>query len=174
MVSEQIPCIGLFGTCGTSQWREPFIQRYQELGIPYFNPQVPVGTWHPGLVVEEDLHFHRDSLILFPVTDETTGQGSLAEVGFSVANALRHAQDRFFLFLVDDACYDNSAEEAARADSVRSRALVKGKLLEAVKVHSNIVLLDSLSDMLEISVSLFCWINRKTDLDSDLSRILNL
>lgn len=173
MISEQIPCIGLFGTCGVSQWRKPFIQRYQELDIPYFNPQVATGTWHPGLVIEENRHFHQDSLILFPVTAETTGQGSLAEIGFSVANALRHAQDRFFLFLIEESCHDIGADEAARADSVRSRALVKSKLLEAAGMHPNIVLLDSLSDMLEISVSLFHWSNRKVALDSELDRILN-
>lgn len=173
MRPKHIPCIGLFGTCGVSRWREPFIQRYDELSIPYFNPQVATGTWHPGLVAEENRHFHQDSLILFPVTAETTGQGSLAEIGFSVANALRQAQDRFFLFLVEEDCHDTSADDTSRADSVRSRALVKSKLLDAAGRYPNILLVDSRSDMLDLSVSLFRWLSQKEVLDSELGRILN-
>lgn len=33
-------CVGLFGTCGGSEWRKPFIEAFDEKGIDYFNPQI--------------------------------------------------------------------------------------------------------------------------------------
>lgn len=30
-------CVGLFGTCGNSQWRVPFMEAFKEAGIEYFN-----------------------------------------------------------------------------------------------------------------------------------------
>ena len=33
-------CVGLFGTCDKSTWRDPFMAKYKELGINYFNPVV--------------------------------------------------------------------------------------------------------------------------------------
>ncbi len=67
------PCVGLFGTCGHSRWRDPFELRFASENIAYFNPQVEAGTWHAGLVDNENRHFVEDDIILFPVTDETTG-----------------------------------------------------------------------------------------------------
>lgn len=169
---EHMECIGLFGTCGESKWRDPFIARYKSLGIPYFNPQVEAGTWRPGMVAEENLHFTKDAIILFPVTAETTGQGSLAEVGFSVAGALRQSANRFFLFMVEDGCNDTQADDAARADSVRSRALVKSKLVDAASKQPNIIITESLSEMLELSTSVFQWLRDKEKLDGELEHIL--
>lgn len=40
-------CVGLFGTCGRSKWRNPFMEKYKELGIKFFNPQVD--DWKPEL-----------------------------------------------------------------------------------------------------------------------------
>jgi hypothetical protein len=41
-------CIGLFGTCDKNRWRDPFMAKYDELGISYFNPMVD--DWNPGMV----------------------------------------------------------------------------------------------------------------------------
>ena len=101
-----IPVIGLFGTCGNSTWRNSFIKTYEARDISYFNPQVPEGTWHPGLVDEENAHLLEDPIILFPVTSETTGQGSLAEIGFSILAAIKRSPDRYFIILIDDECTD--------------------------------------------------------------------
>lgn len=92
-------CIGLFGTCGKSTWRVPFMTRYTELGIPYFNPQVE--DWKPEDAVIEAEHLADDDVILFPVTSETYATGSLAETGFSILNAVRLDDRRDFIILIE-------------------------------------------------------------------------
>ena len=94
--------IGLFGTCGNSTWRDNFIALYKEKGINYFNPQLPEGTWTPECADIENQHFKKDDVILFPVTNETTAFGSLAEVGFSINTLLENpANHRYFIFMID-------------------------------------------------------------------------
>ena len=148
-------CVGLFGTCGASQWRNTFIAEYNQRNILFFNPQVPDGTWSAGMVHEENRHFNTDQIILFPVTDETTGQGSLAEIGFSIINALRQNRNRYFIFLIDDICLDPTASQDAVSDSNRSRQLVKSKLITESLSNDNIFLVQTLDDMLRLSVLLY-------------------
>ena len=79
-------CIGLFGTCGTSTFRKDlFIPKYESIGlkdgVDFFNPQVK--NWSPNCAVLEAQHLAEDSIILFPITHETYGLGSLSEIGFS-------------------------------------------------------------------------------------------
>ena len=69
--------IGLFGTCGNSLWRDQFISVYKEKGIEYFNPQKE--DWCPEDADIEAQHLVQDEIVLFPVTDESYGCGSLAE-----------------------------------------------------------------------------------------------
>ena len=71
---------GLFGTCGTTTWRQEFIDAYKDFAIDYFNPQV--ADWNPELAVLEAQHLVHDDIIVFPVTAQTYGTGSLAETGF--------------------------------------------------------------------------------------------
>jgi len=150
--------IGLFGTCGNSTWRNQFIECYTEKGIPFFNPQLPPGTWTPGCMKEENDHLMTDGIILFPVTNETTGQGSLAEIGFSISAALKRNPERYFIFMIDDACLDPDASAAACADSVRSRKLVKSKLVEVAKENDGVFIANTLADMLVLSTKLYSQI----------------
>ncbi len=168
------PCVGLFGTCGNSRWRDVFIQRYAQEGITYFNPQVEAGTGHAGLVDAENQHFVEDAIILFPVTDETTGQGSLAEIGFSIANALRSNANRFFVFLIEDECHDPNACEKAKADSGRSRRLVKSKLSQDAATLDNIFLVESLDDMLVVSLKLTELLRAKAKIGQDLRESMHV
>jgi hypothetical protein len=62
---NQKPCIGLFGTCGKSIWRKPFIEKHNEFGIKYFNPQVP--TWDPSCAVKEAYHLAHDDILIYPL-----------------------------------------------------------------------------------------------------------
>ena len=71
--------IGLFGTCGNSKWRDSFIKDYEKEGIDYYNPQVD--NWKPEDAKVEAEHLANDKIILFPVTRETSGLGSLVTVG---------------------------------------------------------------------------------------------
>jgi hypothetical protein len=146
------PCVGLFGTCGGSKWREPFMTAYSKIGIDYFNPQVD--DWKPELAEIEAEHLANDEVILFPITSETYATGSLSEVGFSILNAISLDDRRDFVILIDpnldEVLKDNPV---AHKESVRSRALVK-QHLKKLRL-SNVYLVDTLEEMLAISIALY-------------------
>jgi hypothetical protein len=58
--------IGLFGTCDKNRWRDPFMSKYDSIGIQYFNPMVD--NWHPGMVPLEAQHLAEDEIICFPIS----------------------------------------------------------------------------------------------------------
>ena len=145
-------CIGLFGTCGGSQWRTAFMADYAENGMNFFNPQKD--DWKPEDAEIEAEHLANDTVILFPVTSETYGTGSLAETGFSVLNAIRLDDRRDFVIMIeatlDEALMEN---KAAAKESLRARALVRQHLKKLR--FSNLYVVDSLEDMLAISKVLY-------------------
>jgi hypothetical protein len=144
--------IGLFGTCGNSTWRDNFIALYKEKGINYFNPQLPEGTWTPECADIENQHFKKDDIVLFPVTNETTAFGSLAEVGFSINTLLENIEShRYFIFMINDDCI--VADEEQRTASVRARKLVKSKLIDCA--HPNVFIVKTLDEMKELSLKLY-------------------
>lgn len=140
--------VGLFGTCGDSTWRTPVIEVLNQHNIPFFNPQVPAGTWHPGMIEEENTHLREDGIVVFPVTSETTGQGSLAEIGFSIMNVVRQNPAAFLIVMIDDECKDPNASEAQIKDSNRSRKLVKSKVSDlAAQPFSRVILVNTLEEI---------------------------
>ncbi len=144
--------VGLFGTCGASTWRKAFIEAYERLGVPYFNPQVE--DWKPELADLEAWHLANDEVILFPVTGETFGAGSLAETGFSALSAMRWNAQRFVVVYVEltlDEALAKSNPEAAK-DSVRARKLVLAHLKE--QAPKNVFVVSSLEEMLRVSLRL--------------------
>ena len=146
-------CVGLFGTCGKSKWRDPFIETYQKAGSAFFNPQVD--NWTPECAVEEAKHLAEDAVILFPVTGETYGTGSLAEIGFSILNAIRLDDRRDFVIFVDqklDDCLMTDNPPMAK-DSIRARILVK-QHLKKLNI-ANLYYVDAIDVMLELSVRLY-------------------
>jgi hypothetical protein len=143
--------VGLFGTCGESKWRDQFVQKYKELGISFFNPQTD--DWKPKNAVEEARHLAEDEIILFPVTNETYASGSLAEVGLSILQAIKLDDRRDFIVLIDTDLADSLSDQIAREESLRARALVL-EYLRKIR-FSNIYLVDSLSQMLEVSIRLY-------------------
>jgi quinolinate synthase len=145
--------IGLFGTCGGSQWRKPFAERYEKEGISFFDPQVP--NWTAECAVMEAEHLAEDAIILFPVTGETTGIGSLSEVGFSILNAIRLDNQRDFVIMIEPALSDKLVNELPPnhvKESIRARALVN-QHLKKMRL-SNLYVVSSLEEMLEVSVQL--------------------
>lgn len=144
-------CIGLFGTCGNSKWREIFIDYFKETDINYYNPQVK--EWNASMAVIEAKHLANDSIILFPITNETYAVGSLSEVGFSVLNALR-LDRRDFVVMIQQSLSDELMEDKERAtESLRARALVYQHL--KAQNLPNIYLVENLTDMLEVSKVLY-------------------
>ncbi|MDD4922624.1 MAG: hypothetical protein PHS30_09145 [Bacteroidales bacterium] len=151
--------IGLFGTCGSSKWREPFMKRYDELGISYFNPQK--NDWKAEDAKIEAEHLANDQIILFPVTNETYAFGSLGEVGFSIMQALKLDQNRDIIIMIEPDVYLDvdsmpselrATAEAQRKESVRMRALIMAHLK---KVNYQCVwLVKDLDNMLNLSLEL--------------------
>ena len=144
-------CIGLFGTCGGSQWREPFIERYNREGIEFFNPQVK--DWKPEDAVIEAEHLANDAVILFPITGETYATGSLAETGFSILNAIKLDDRRDFIIMIEQSLSDSLEDATARKESLRARALVL-QHLKKLRL-SNLYVVETLKEMLEASVTLY-------------------
>jgi len=145
-------CVGLFGTCDNVRWRDAFMAKYAEEGIAYFNPMVD--DWHPGMIPLEAKHRAEDPIIIFPVLKESYGLGSLSEIGFGPLKAIRQNKYRSFVVMIDDDVTDAlKQQDAARAKASRSsRALVKGHLKDLGL--SNVYLVDSLDQMLDISLTL--------------------
>ncbi|MBI5733228.1 hypothetical protein HY967_04775 [Candidatus Jorgensenbacteria bacterium] len=140
----------MFGTCGGSTWRDRFMARYKELGIDYYNPQVE--NWDPSNAIEEARHLAQDPIILFPVTGESYGLGSLSEVGFSILQAIRIDDRRDFVVLIDDVLDLKLDNGALSKESMRARRLVKQHLKELRL--PNLYIVNSLDEMLEVSVIL--------------------
>jgi hypothetical protein len=147
--------IGLFGTCDKIRWRDPFMSKYDKLGIAYFNPMVD--DWHPGLVDLENYYLRNAEIILFPVLKESLGTGSLAEIGFSINYVLRQitqGSSQFLVVIIDDDCIDERKTEEERKRSVKDRALIKSKVKKMIS-YPNIVLVESLDEMFEMSLELY-------------------
>lgn len=143
--------IGLFGTCGGSTWRDKFMHDYDQQHISYFNPQV--ADWTPEMADIEAEHLVNDEIILFPVTGETAGMGSLAETGFSMFQAMKTNMNRYFVFMVDAECDPEKVTDAVLAkESRRARALVRAHLRK--NPHPNVFVCENLEQMLTISLHL--------------------
>jgi len=141
--------VGLFGTCGNSKWRDPFMDKCMKDNLNYFNPDAG-SDWHPGMIAAENEHLQTDDIILFPVTAETTGFGSLGEIGFSALNVVRRVMNgypQYLIVFIDDDCSDISANDVDIAHSVKTRKLVKSKILDVH--HQSIIVVDNMQDMLE-------------------------
>lgn len=158
-------CVGLFGTCGGSQWRVPFKAAYDSAGITYFDPQKE--DWKPEDADEEAGHLAEDAIILFPITGETYAMGSLAESGFSVLSALKLDDRRDIVVFIDQNLNESLLEDKVRAkDSQRARALVKAHL-KKVRLR-NVYVVDSLEEMQELSILL--WQAAKVALDPAVAK----
>ena len=142
--------VGLFGTCGTSHWRIPFVKRYRELGINFFNPQVE--NWNPLDAEIEARHLAEDQIILFPITDETYASGSLSEVGFSILQAIKLDDRRDFVVMISQRLVSSLDDTVARAESLRARILV-AEHLKKLRLP-NLYIVNNLNEMLEVSVQL--------------------
>lgn len=143
--------VGLFGTCDNNPWRDPFMAKYDELGIPYFNPMVK--DWHPGLVAEEAKNLAEDELILFPILGWSYAEGSLSELGFGPLKAMRQNKNRSFVFLIEDSLHERLTDPDRCKASLRARKLLLGHLAELDA--PNIYVVDTLDGMMAASLRLF-------------------
>ena len=146
--------IGLFGTCGSSTWRETFIEKYQKENISFFNPQLGNGDWVADEADEfvkiENKNLKNNELILFPVTNETIAQAALAEIGFLILDTVTSIKNRYLVILIDDEYKDKDATSNEIATSNRSRKLVKSKVIQECEINEKVFLVDNMKDMLEL------------------------
>ncbi|MFA6537505.1 MAG: hypothetical protein WCT18_03870 [Patescibacteria group bacterium] len=108
------PEVGLFGTCGSpaSTWRQDiFIPELKKRSLAYFNPQVGPGEWTPEMAKQEAEHLANDEVLVFPISKETSGYGSLGEAGWAILSALLRGQ-KLGIFVEED---DNMPEDTQRA-----------------------------------------------------------
>lgn len=148
---ENVITIGLFGTCGNSTWRNRFIEFYDQSNIQYYNPQVV--DWKPEDAEIEAHHLVNDEIILFPVTSETYGTGSLSETGFSIMQALRSTKNRFVVIMIDPIPDESlRSDMVAFKESARSRALVRAHLKNVNQ--PNVFVVETLDQMLQTSLLL--------------------
>lgn len=143
--------VGLFGTCGESLWRDRFVETYKRIGIDYFNPVV--NDWKPENAEIEAKHLANDSVILFPITGETYGLGSLSEVGFSILNAINLNNERQFVIMIDQVLSSDLLDEKLKKASLTSRALVLAHLKQLN--FSNVYFVNNLDVMLSVSIELY-------------------
>ena len=151
--------IGLFGTCGNSTWRKSFIESYEANGIEYYNPQVE--DWKPEDAQIEADHLANDEIILFPVLAETSGLGSLGEVGFSILQAIKMDSTRSVIVMIDPACVIE--DENVRKESIRMRALITAHLKKLK--YPNVYLVKDLPDMYLLSRELHAIESLKENLN---------
>lgn len=147
--------IGLFGVCGNTTWRQDFMKKYDEREIEYFNPQV--SDWKPELAQIEAEHLVQDSIVLFPITNETYAFGSLAETGFSVLSAIQSLGERSLIVLIDKDVSDTLKEEnpTLANESIRARTLVRAHLSKVKNPHIHIV--KTMEEMLDLSIAIYNW-----------------
>jgi hypothetical protein len=114
--------------------------------------------WTPDRADEfvqvENSNLKSNDIVLFPVTNETTGQGSLAEIGFSVCDVMRNINNRVLIVLIDLDCIDDKATESQIEESKRSRKLVRSKVELETKINPNVFLVDNIYDMKTLSLEL--------------------
>ena len=131
--------------------------KYRKFGIEFFNPQVD--DWTPELADVEAHHLANDDVILFPVTGETLGTDSLAEIGFSVLTAMRWASHRFVVVYVEPAVHKalEMQDAVAAKESNRARKLAIAHLRQSLP--SNVFVVQSLESMLTVSLKLYAACN---------------
>lgn len=149
-IIKDYPIIGLFGTCGGSKWRDKFIEKYDEQGIYYFNPNKE--NWNRNDAKIEAEHLKEDEIILFPVTGETYGTGSLSEVGFSIMQAIDQNRGAKIVVMIESDLDESLNDPIARKESIRSRSII---LEHLNKIQAkNVYVVDDLETMLDISIGL--------------------
>lgn len=144
------PVIGLFGTCGGSKWRDKFIDKYEKEEIYYFNPNKE--NWNPEDAKTEAEHLKTDEIILFPVTGETYGTGSLSEVGFSIMQAIDQNRGAKIVIMIEKELDESLNDPIARKESIRSRTIIL-EHLEKIQAK-NVYVVDDLNTMLDASIAL--------------------
>ncbi len=137
------PEVGLFGSCGSpaSTWRtEIFIPKLQRNSLEFYNPQVGPHEWTAKNAKEEAERLASDEIIVFPISKETHGFGSLAEAGWAALGALLRGQ-KLGVYLEED--------KNLPKDVQRARRLFKNLAEELEKENTQFNFADTMEELLD-------------------------
>lgn len=153
---EEQPCVGMFGTCGESTFRQDLlIPAYEAAGVTYYNPQVGVGEWGPEMADIEADHLAFDVVQTWPVTGETYAIGTLAEQGFSVASTMRAESPfpKFIVPMVELTLSPELTDQQLRKESIRARKLITAHFEKSSA--PNVFLTRTLEEMRDVSIAVY-------------------
>jgi len=162
---EEQPCVGMFGACGDSTFRQDLlIPAYEQRGIRYYNPQVGVGEWVPEFADDEADHVAYDMVQTWPVLDSTYALRTLSESGFSVASSIRAESPlpKFIIPMIVETLDPALDDPVAREASLGARQLVRAHM--AQNTSPNVFVVESLDQMLEASIVLYGVASQIVDL----------
>lgn len=160
--------IGLFGTT-SSNWRDRFINRYDYLNIPYFNPSKD--DWSPLDASNEANHLQSDDIILIPVLNTSYGFASLSEIGFAAIRAIN--EDKSLIVLIDDKVDSDLGSNELITLSNNTRAIIKQHVIALSEKYPQIILANSLNDLLDVSIKLAFANNDATKLNRNASSFIS-
>lgn len=144
--------VGLFGTCGNSKWREPFIKRLNQLGVSYYNPCRD--NWDPE---EDSWQLKNDRIILMPVTDETYGTGTLSESAFGIVTTLAsiyQKSTKLVIYIAPLVEYDPDDENLNNSVAIKESNRARRIVTEHVKAFGNlpnVYFVKNMKDMLTVT-----------------------
>lgn len=176
MENKSKPTIGLFGTCGSSKWRDPFIAEYEARGMVYFNPLK--ANWTPDDAVEEAKHLQSDDILLFPVTGETYGSASLAELALAALSAETSDTPRYVIAYINPKADDSlQSLPTSYKESNNARAIVLAHLRRMSEWHippttsfKSLYLARSMEEMLSLSTKLYAVALAQKQFEATLGR----
>lgn len=142
--------VGLFGTCNNVNWRKAFIEQYESMNIPYFNPMKE--DWTPKDAKNEAKHLKNDDIIAIPVLNSSYGIASLCEMAIASTRAI--LENKALVVLIDENVDDSLHNEELVKISNNTRSIIKQHMLELSKEHSQIIVATSLHEMLSITKNL--------------------
>jgi hypothetical protein len=149
------PVVGLFGTCGSSTWREDkVVPMLEAQDIASFNPVVK--DWNEACMKVEAEHAASDQVILMIITGETTAIGSLAESGWIALEAVANGQ-KIVLYIEDmpvEKCPAKDEFGGALTPN-KTRKLVRSHLAKVVEAYpTSVFLTTSVEDATAIVIEL--------------------
>lgn len=100
-------CVGLFGSCAGSMWREPYKASLQVSGIDFFDPQVMPAThgreWCEADIENEVRHLAQDPILMFKINGLSASLLSFCEVITAINRG-----NQFVICIIEDLCVSPS------------------------------------------------------------------
>jgi len=104
---ERKICVGLFGSCAGSLWREPYKRALEVNGIESFDPQVMPKThgreWCEADIEREVRHLAEDPILMFKVNGQSASLLSFCEIITAI-----NRKNQFIICIIEDLCVDPS------------------------------------------------------------------